>query len=158
MGMLRAVWLLGCRDDIAPCLAVRQEVFVEEQGFSAELERDALDARAAHIALYDSGVCVATGRLIPETFGVYKLGRIAVRKSHRGIGVGGMVLRMMMARALDAGAKRLELGSQQQTVGFYAHFGFAPFGAPYEEEGVPHVHMFATPETVRFPRKCMGEH
>lgn len=62
---------------------IRQEVFVEEQGFHHEF--DEIDSRAWHLVLYENGQAAGCCRLFssdqPE---VYILGRLAVRKSCRG--------------------------------------------------------------------------
>lgn len=57
---------------------IRQEVFVEEQGFHHEF--DEIDSRAWHLVLYENGQAAGCCRLFssdqPE---VYILGRLAVR-------------------------------------------------------------------------------
>ena len=61
--MIRGKYLTS-KDDIAPVLAVRNAVFVEEQGFSAEGERDAYDDMAIYaLAFNEEGAPVSTGRL-----------------------------------------------------------------------------------------------
>ena len=61
--MIYGKWLRGS-DDLSQALALRQEVFVQEQGFSAEAEHDALDDRAVHALLFDDeGRTVGCGRL-----------------------------------------------------------------------------------------------
>lgn len=152
--MLAGVWLLGTRDDLSVCLDLRYEVFCDEQGFPREIERDHLDGRSLHVAILEEGACVATGRLTPLNHGVYRIGRLAVKKTRRGKGYGGMALRMLMARALDAGAEKLVLGAQLHAQDMYAHFGFAPDGEVYLEAGRPHRKMTATRQTARFPKKC----
>ena len=64
---------------------IRTEVFVEEQGGPAELEMDNMDVLCLHAVAYDAaGVPIGTGRLLPDGH----IGRMAVRKSGRGTGVG----------------------------------------------------------------------
>ena len=65
--MIRGKYLTS-KDDIAPVLAVRNAVFVEEQGFSAEGERDAYDDMAIYaLAFNEEGAPVSTGRLFVWT-------------------------------------------------------------------------------------------
>ena len=71
---------------------IRQEVFVEEQGFHHEF--DEIDSSAWHLVLYENGQAADCCRLLssnqPE---VYILGRLAVRKSCRGRQYGGWLVR-----------------------------------------------------------------
>ena len=152
--MLKGYWLLGTRDNLENVQKLREEVFVYEQGFPIESERDELDERSLHVALYNGEELIATGRLTPLAQGEYKIGRLAVKKAERGKGYGSMVIRMLMDRALDAGAAKLIISSQLHAMDIYAHFGFEVAGEEYLEEGKPHRKMVATRETARFPRKC----
>src|SRR3954468_854115 len=64
---------------------IRTEVFVHEQRIPAELEWDADDAGAVHAVAYNRlGQAVATGRLLPATGGMAKIGRMAVHQVLRG--------------------------------------------------------------------------
>ena len=60
---------------------LRDEVFVDEQGFPAHLEDDEHEGTAWHYIVEENGETVATGRLIQLEEYVWKLGRIAVKKS-----------------------------------------------------------------------------
>ena len=69
--------------------ALRTAVFVREQGVPPELEMDVLDPLCLHVlALAADGQAVATGRLVTEAPGIARIGRMAVRQSVRGQGVG----------------------------------------------------------------------
>lgn len=121
---------------------VRQHVFVEEQGFSPELEFDDADRACFHLVLLqEDGTPVATGRLIEQGDGVYSLGRIAVEKSQRGSGLGGLLVREMIRFAAGLGALELRLGAQSHAVGFYEKQGFTVCGSAYMDEHVPHLPM-----------------
>jgi predicted GNAT family N-acyltransferase len=61
---------------------IREEVFVYEQGFALEIERDEYDCDAVHAVGYEDGIPAACGRLVMLD-GKAKLGRIAVIKSKR---------------------------------------------------------------------------
>ena len=67
---------------------IRQEVFVEEQGFHHEF--DETDQAAWHLVLYENGHAAGCCRLFTsDNPDVYILGRLAVRKSCRGRQVRG---------------------------------------------------------------------
>ena len=73
--------------DYAPCLAVRRQVFVEEQGISEADEVDGRDPKAIHLLATDQGKPVGAARiLISGEIG--KIGRICVVSEKRGSGLG----------------------------------------------------------------------
>jgi predicted GNAT family N-acyltransferase len=121
---------------------IRTEVFVREQRIPAELEWDEADAEAVHAVAYNRlGQAVATGRLLPASEGVAKIGRMAVHQALRGGGVGEQVLRALAVQAQQRGDRAVELHAQRTASAFYARLGFAPRGEPYEEAGIPHITM-----------------
>jgi predicted GNAT family N-acyltransferase len=133
----------GSWSDLGPDAGrIRTEVFVNEQRIPAELEWDEADAGALHAVAYNRlGQAVATGRLLPATGGVAKIGRMAVHQALRGAGLGEQVLRALAAEAQRRGDRTIELHAQRTARDFYARLGFEPQGAPYDEAGIPHVTM-----------------
>lgn len=114
---------------------IRTVVFVEEQGVPPELEMDEMDAVCDHaIATAADGTPVATGRLLPDGH----IGRMAVLASHRGTGVGRLVLEALLARARERGMREAILNAQTYACGFYARSGFVAEGAEFMEAGIPH--------------------
>ena len=76
--------------------SLRVEVFVVEQGVPIELEWDEADEVSTHAVAYDeAGQVIATGRLLPDGH----IGRMVVRKSARGNGIGSEVLAALLAEA-----------------------------------------------------------
>jgi predicted GNAT family N-acyltransferase len=118
--------------------AIRMEVFVQEQNVPAELEMDQMDAVCIHAIAYDgAGVAVGTGRLLPDGH----IGRMAVRKSARGSGVGGQLLQVLMARAHARGDRVLALSAQTHAAPFYQRHGFVIEGDEFYEAGIAHINM-----------------
>ena len=74
---------------------IREEIFLQEQGFSTEFDEE--EERAWHLLLFLDGEAVATGRLFPKDGedGVYVMGRVAVRKHYRGRHLGQKVVRAL---------------------------------------------------------------
>lgn len=136
-------------------LRLRDMVFVQEQGFSAELEQDDKDALSWHVLLYLDGAPAATGRIYYHE-GAYWLGRICVQKDARGQGLGDLVVRMLLDKAQRHYAPKVCLGAQAQVIPFYAKYGFVPCGEPYEEEGVPHQVMCIRGEDINLTGTCGG--
>ena len=117
---------------------IRFEVFVEEQKVPAELEMDHMDALCLHAVAYDAaGTPVGTGRLLPDGH----IGRMAVRKGARGTGVGGALLRALMAQAKTRGDRQVELSSQTHAAPFYLRHGFTIEGDEFFEAGIAHINM-----------------
>lgn len=120
---------------------LRDEVFVGEQGFPAHLEDDEHENTAWHYIVEENGETVATGRIIQlEEYG-WKLGRIAVKKSFRGTGLGASVTTALINKAKEFGAKTVKISGQTHAVPFYEKFGFAIAGVEFMEENLPHVDM-----------------
>ncbi|MEZ2720781.1 GNAT family N-acetyltransferase [Paenalcaligenes hominis] len=118
--------------------AVRFEVFVQEQNVPAEIELDEFDPFCIHAVVYGSlGEPVATGRLLPNAH----IGRMAVKASYRGQGLGGQVLMTLMQEAKKRGDSTVFLSAQLQALGFYKTFGFQPFGEIYQDANIDHRMM-----------------
>ncbi len=121
---------------------VRTEVFVQEQRIPAELEWDEADETAIHAVGYNRmGRAVATGRLLPASGGIAKVGRMAVHQVLRGCGFGEQVLRALAERAQERGDRGLALHAQRTAGDFYARLGFVREGEPFDEAGIPHIAM-----------------
>lgn len=114
---------------------LRIEVFVVEQGVPIEIEWDEGDEVSIHAVAYDAdGQPIATGRLLPDGH----IGRMAVRKSARGQGIGGQVLQALLDEARRQGYGQLVLHAQTHAVDFYRKHGFAVEGEEFMEAGISH--------------------
>lgn len=127
--------------DFSPAKEVRIEVFCQEQGFSPDVELDEIDATAHHIALFDGEIPVAAGRIFVSAPGTITLGRIAVRKSHRGQGLGNVLVREMLSRAISLGMHTAVLDAQVGVIPFYEKLGFTAHGAPHYDGHILHRYM-----------------
>ena len=126
------------RDDEAALRAVREAVFVVEQGIPTELEWDDADGASVHVlAEATDGTPIGCARLLPEG----TIGRVAVLAHWRGRSVGDRMMRTLLDIARAAGHHRVSLHSQVQACVFYARLGFAAVGDAYEEAGIAHQTM-----------------
>jgi YbgC/YbaW family acyl-CoA thioester hydrolase len=129
----------------AAAQALRFEVFVDEQKVPLEMEADAADASAVHaVARNRFGLTLATGRMLQAVPGVARLGRMAVTKTLRGGGVGGLVLEALLQAARARGDRHAVLHAQLTAVPFYLRAGFVFNGPEFEEAGIAHVEMIKT--------------
>ena len=117
---------------------LRTEVFIVEQNVPVELEWDEMDESCLHALAHDeAGIPVGTGRLLPDGH----IGRMAVRKSARGQGIGGAILLALMQAARERGDREVVLNAQVQAEPFYARFGFVREGEVFPDAGIPHICM-----------------
>ncbi|MGW1588998.1 GNAT family N-acetyltransferase [Streptomyces sp. NPDC002386] len=137
--------------DREACFAVRKEVFVVEQGVAQDIEYDAYDAVAVHVlAVREDGVPLGTGRLLhgeaaaAKTGGdasVGSLGRLAVARSARGLGVGAALVRAVEEAARARGLAAVDLHAQTHALGFYERLGYEAYGPEFPDAGIPHRAM-----------------
>jgi len=129
----------------ADARAIRDAVFIREQGVPAALEQDAADDAALHVVAYNRvGRALGTARLAAAAPGVSQLARLAVLASVRGAGIGRPLLAALVEAARQRGDRELILHAQASAVGFYLRAGFAPRGAPFSEAGIAHQEMALT--------------
>ncbi|MFJ4470535.1 GNAT family N-acetyltransferase [Streptomyces sp. NPDC089424] len=137
--------------DREACFAVRKEVFVAEQGVPEDVEYDAYDAGALHVlAVREDGVPLGTGRLLygaaaaGKTGGdlsVGALGRLAVAREARGLGVGAALVRAIEDAARAQGLAAVDLHAQTHALGFYERLGYVAYGPEFPDAGIPHRSM-----------------
>jgi predicted GNAT family N-acyltransferase len=138
-------------EDRAACFAVRREVFVEEQGVPPELEYDSYDETAVHVlAVRADGVPLGTGRLLHGADALAKtgadasvgsLGRLAVTRAARGLGVGAALVAAIEEAARERGLAAVDLHAQTRALGFYERLGYAAYGPEFPDAGMPHRAM-----------------
>ena len=138
-------------EDRDACFAVRREVFVGEQNVLAEIEYDAYDETAVHVlAVRADGLPLGTGRLLfgadalGKTGGdasVGSLGRLAVSKAARGLGIGAALVRAIEDAARERGLSAVDLHAQTHALGFYERLGYAAYGPEFPDAGIAHRAM-----------------
>lgn len=119
---------------------IRETVFIKEQKF--EYEFDEIDNISIHFLLYYEDIPVATCRLFfDEKLVSYHLGRFAVLKEYRHLGIGSTLLLEVEKYLYQMGTKQIVLGSQLIATEFYKKSGYKEYGDIYLDEGVEHIHM-----------------
>ncbi|MGH4027650.1 GNAT family N-acetyltransferase [Actinomycetota bacterium Odt1-20B] len=141
-------------DDLEACFGVRKEVFVSEQGVPEDLEYDEYDAGATHVlAVRQDGVPVGTGRLLSGAAAAVKnggdvsvgsLGRLAVTRAARGLGIGAALVTALEEAARERGLTAVDLHAQTQAMGFYERLGYVAYGPEFPDAGMPHRSMRKT--------------
>lgn len=118
--------------------SVRYQVFVQEQHVPISIEMDELDASSQHVVIEDQeGTAIGTARLLPNGH----IGRMAVLSHHRGQGVGGLLLKTLLAMALEQGRKTVFLSAQLHARAFYTRYDFKAYGEVYQDANIDHQMM-----------------
>ena len=123
----------------------RQEVFAIEQA-CAYLDADGYDIVSWHLAAW------AVGRTVPMAYARvvapgYKyaepsIGRLITAAPARGTGLGRELVRRAMAQCRVAfPGLAIRINAQARLEDFYVAFGFTTVGAPYIDDGIPHIEM-----------------
>ncbi len=118
--------------------AIREAVFMREQGVTAELEWDGLDESCHHaLALSSQGDAIGCSRITPDGH----IGRVAVLPEWRNKKVGSALLEALLDYARSQHITRVEASAQVQAMPFYQQFGFEAEGEVFMDAGMPHRKM-----------------
>lgn len=125
---------------------IRTDVFMCEQGVSADDEWDGCDQQATHfLVTTQRGETVATARVLREHHDgkdYFHIGRVAVQKSSRGQGTGQYLMQHALAWC---GAENpnatIYLHAQAHSTGFYERLGFVTQGDGFIDAGIAHLEM-----------------
>lgn len=119
---------------------VRTIVFIEEQLVTPEFEWDEIDDSAVHLLALHENEAIGCLRIIH--YG--KIGRMAVLKPWRGMGVGKMLLNEAIHICRQHGSKQIVLSAQTHAIHFYQQAGFEITSGEYTDVHIPHVDMQLT--------------
>ncbi len=117
---------------------IRQEVFMDEQGFSYEFDEN--DNISIHILLFCDDKPAGTARLFDDGNG-WHIGRVAVKKKFRGLNLGVEIMSRIEDKARELGADKIALSAQCRVRGFYEKCGYTADGDIYLDEYCEHIHM-----------------
>ncbi len=121
-------------------IQLRRKVFIEEQGVPEAIELDDRDESACHlVALHPQETCGVMRILLEDNHA--KLGRIATHPNYRHQGIGTAMVNQAISFCHIAGIQTISLNSQNYITHFYEKLGFQSAGEPFQEAGIPHIHM-----------------
>jgi predicted GNAT family N-acyltransferase len=138
------MWIDSKHPWFPEALALRRDVFVDEQGVPADLEVDDQDTEAKHLValakLGTSELIVGTLRLLAgEACG--GVGRVAVRADFRQRGIGRLLLIEALEECERQRYSTVALTAQLASVGFYRALGFEVTSGTFQDAGIAHVRM-----------------
>lgn len=125
----------------------RQEVFAIEQQ-CAYLDADGYDIVSWHLAAWAVGAALplAYARVVApgHKYAEPSIGRVITTGAARGRGLGRELMQRAIAhcRAAHPG-QGIRINAQARLESFYTGLGFATVGAPYIDDGIPHIEMLA---------------
>jgi len=122
--------------EMAAAFDLRRQVFVQEQGISAELEFDGLDDEATHVVAVHGDEVVGTARVRFLAGSQAKLERMAVSRPFRRRGIGRELVSFLIAESKMRQVKHVILHAQHDVVPFYGSCGFEGVGTPFWEAGM----------------------
>lgn len=134
--------------DVYDLLALRSEVFVVEQACVFQ-DADGVDRQAFHLLGRDAAgrlqAClrvVDAGAKYPEP----SIGRVITAPEARRTGLGRVLMAQGLLRCMQVWPGRAVcISAQARLERFYRDFGFVAQGAPYMEDGIPHLEMLRAP-------------
>lgn len=133
------VVVVGYEENEQAIRAVRDEVFVKEQGVPPELEHDARDKHCLHIVAFLDKQAVGTARLDSDG----RMGRMAVLAAHRRLGIGSLLVDTVHDTARKEGHESVWCHAQAHAIPFYERFGYEATGEEFIEADIPHRKMSA---------------
>ena len=125
-------------EELEKAFAIRDTVFVQEQGCPADLEHEHDDI-AVHFLATASGIPAGAARWRKTEAG-YKLERFAVLKAYRGKGIAAAMIEAVLSD-LPEDAAYIYLNAQVDAVPVYEKNGFVKVGEQFEEAGIQHFKM-----------------
>lgn len=123
-------------------LQLRQNIFIIEQSCFYE-DIDGVDFEAEHLLMLNSDELCGYLRIVPpgKHFKEISIGRIIVKKTHRGHGLGAAMVKKGMDIIFAKKPQPIRIEAQAHLENFYSNLGFKADSIPYDLDGIPHLEM-----------------
>lgn len=145
---LELKWIDAKKDKgLEDAYQVRREVFIIEQKFPEKEQIDDADLKAYHIIVYEKTRPIDTGRLFTDEK-TWHIGRVSVLKEYRGKKLGTLIVKKLLEKASEMGAKEVHVHAQTHATSFYRKSGFVIYGVVFLECGIEHISMVKKLQTV----------
>ncbi|MEY2735531.1 MAG: hypothetical protein RLZ58_940 [Pseudomonadota bacterium] len=134
--------------DVYDLLALRSEVFVVEQACVFQ-DADGVDRQAFHLLGRDTAGRLLSCLRVVDAGAKYhepSIGRVITAPEARRTGLGRVLMAQGLLRCMQVWPGRaVRISAQARLERFYRDFGFVAQGAPYMEDGIPHLEMLRAP-------------
>jgi predicted GNAT family N-acyltransferase len=127
-------------DGYVPLTMIREEVFIEEQKVTLQLEWDGMDEEAIHFLVYKDEKAIGCARAIVIENDM-QLGRMAVLKECRHEGAGSALIEKAIATSKLNQLTTIHISAQCHAIDFYKKFGFEVTSDIYLDAEIPHRDM-----------------
>ena len=122
-------------------LVLREAILRRPLGLTLSEEELADDFIRHHFCALSLGVVVGTVSLRPLDEATLQLKQMAVAEDRRGERIGTQLLLHAEGWARSGGFLLMVLNARLAAEGFYARFGYAAEGNPFDENTIPHIKM-----------------
>lgn len=123
-------------------IAIRRNVFIEEQSRPEEVEFDLYDNDCEHFLAIVNGRPLGTARVrLDDTLQCYTIERMAISPAYRRNGYGRAFFNLLVTHIKNKQVTRLILHTELKTVEFYRSTGCVLTGVSYPDNPVPCVEM-----------------
>ena len=137
--MIEGKYLYG-NDDLSLVYDVRRQVFCDEMKISQKDLEDTLDSFGIHVIALNAQQVIAVGRLLYDGER-YTIDQIAVLKECRRQKYGDFIVRMLIYRAMEAGAEKIYVDTFPEAEEFFASIGFEVTGEKFQENEIWYLPM-----------------
>ncbi len=110
-------------------------------GLTLTKDELAQDADRTHFCALADGAVIGSVSLHPIDGETLQLRQMAVAEARRGEAIGARLLAFAEDWARAQGFRHILLHARMGADGFYAKFGYAPEGEPFDENTIPHIKM-----------------
>jgi ribosomal protein S18 acetylase RimI-like enzyme len=125
-------------------LDLRWRVLRAPLGYPVEATRFPFEEESLHLLAMRDGAVVGCVLFHPEGPDRGRLFQMAVEPARQGEGIGQRLVRALEAEVARRGFRTVTLHARATAVSFYQRLGYAVFGEPFSEVGIPHRHMRRT--------------
>lgn len=129
--------------ELSEALAIRREIFVQEQGLFTDSDLDEHEEKSIHLVVKKQGEIVGTVRIYPENANHWVGGRLAVRSSSRDFRVGSLLVKEAVRRVKVLGGTSFHAAIQEKNVNFFKKIGWTAIGEPFVHHSAVHQRMEA---------------
>ena len=122
-------------------LELRFRVLREPLGHAREEVTFPFERESLHLIALEADAVVGCVLFHPESAQDGRLFQMAVRPDRQGTGLGRRLVRALEDELGRRGFTRVHLHARAPVVPFYERLGYAVYGEPFSEVGIPHRHM-----------------
>lgn len=122
-------------------LELRFRVLREPLGHPREAVTFPFEAESLHLVAVGSSEVVGCVLFHPEGAQRGRLFQMAVTPAWQGRGLGRKLVRALEAEVSSRGFEEIHLHARATVAPFYEKLGYASYGEPFTEVGIPHRHM-----------------